>query len=116
MLASAFGIVVPGLTFCGSARNFSKYGIRTRVPTESNTGAGFEFQVIAAVVIGGVSINGGVGSVPGTVLGVLLLGCVAAALPLLGIPGTTQNAIYGAVILIALLFFVENIFGKDVEG
>jgi rhamnose transport system permease protein len=37
------------------------------------------------------------------VLGVLLLGCVAAALPLLGIPGSTQNAIYGAVILIALL-------------
>jgi rhamnose transport system permease protein len=59
--------------------------------------------VIAAVVIGGVSINGGVGTVPGVVLGVLLLGCVAAALPLLGIPGTAQNAIYGAVILVALL-------------
>ena len=59
--------------------------------------------MIAAVVIGGVSINGGVGSVPGTVLGVLLLGCVSAALPLLGIPGTTQSAIYGAVILVALL-------------
>jgi rhamnose transport system permease protein len=69
----------------------------------SNTGAGFEFQVIAAVVIGGVSINGGVGTVPGVVLGVLLLGCVAAALPLLGIPGTAQSAIYGAVILVALL-------------
>ena len=37
------------------------------------------------------------------VLGVLLLGCVVAALPLLGIPGTAQNAIYGAVILVALL-------------
>jgi rhamnose transport system permease protein len=55
------------------------------------------------VVIGGVSINGGIGTVMGTVLGVLLLGCVAAALPLLGIPGSTQNSIYGAVILIALL-------------
>jgi rhamnose transport system permease protein len=55
------------------------------------------------VVIGGVSINGGVGSVLGVVLGVLLMGCVAAALPLLGIPGTAQGAIYGAVILVALL-------------
>ena len=55
------------------------------------------------MVIGGVSINGGNGTVLGTLLGVLLLGCVAAALPLLGIPGTTQNAIYGAVILLALL-------------
>ena len=67
------------------------------------TGVGFEFTVIAAVVIGGVSINGGVGTVLGTVLGVLLMGCVAAALPLLGIPGTSQAAIYGGVILIALL-------------
>ena len=79
------------------------YASRWGFVNPSNTGAGFEFQVIAAVVIGGVSINGGVGSVPGTVLGVLLLGCVSAALPLLGIPGTTQSAIYGAVILVALL-------------
>jgi rhamnose transport system permease protein len=79
------------------------YASRWGFVNPSNTGAGFEFQVIAAVVIGGVSINGGVGTVLGTVLGVLLLGCVGAALPLLGIPGTTQNAIYGSVILVALL-------------
>lgn len=79
------------------------YASRWGFVNPSNTGAGFEFQVIAAVVIGGVSINGGAGTILGTVLGVLLLGCVAAALPLLGIPGTTQNAIYGAVILVALL-------------
>jgi rhamnose transport system permease protein len=79
------------------------YASRWGFVNPSNTGFGFEFQVIAAVVIGGVSINGGVGSVPGVVLGVLLMGCVAAALPLLGIPGTAQGAIYGAVILVALL-------------
>lgn len=79
------------------------YASRWGFVNPSNTGNGFEFQVIAATVIGGVSINGGVGSVLGTVLGVLLLGCVAAALPLLGIPGTAQAAIYGAVILVALL-------------
>lgn len=79
------------------------YASRWGFVNPSNTGNGFEFQVIAAVVIGGVSINGGVGTVAGTVLGVLLLGCVSAALPLLGIPGTTQSAIYGAVILVALL-------------
>jgi rhamnose transport system permease protein len=79
------------------------YASRWGFVNPSNTGAGFEFQVIAAVVIGGVSINGGSGSVLGVMLGVLLLGCVSAALPLLGIPGTTQSAIYGAVILIALL-------------
>ena len=79
------------------------YASRWGFVNPSNTGFGFEFQVIAAVVIGGVSINGGVGSVLGVLLGVLLMGCVAAALPLLGIPGTAQSAIYGSVILIALL-------------
>ena len=79
------------------------YASRWGFVNPSNTGYGFEFQVIAAVVIGGVSINGGVGTVLGTVLGVLLLGCVSAALPLLGIPGTSQAAIYGVVILVALV-------------
>lgn len=79
------------------------YASRWGFVNPSNTGYGFEFQVIAAVVIGGVSINGGTGSVLGVVLGVLLLGCVMSALPLLGIPGTVQNAIYGAVIVVALL-------------
>jgi rhamnose transport system permease protein len=53
------------------------YASRWGFVNPSNTGAGFEFQVIAAVVIGGVSINGGVGTVLGRVLGVLLLGCVS---------------------------------------
>ncbi len=79
------------------------YASRFGYVNPSNTGSGFEFTVIAAVVIGGVSINGGVGSVPGTVLGVLLLGCVSAALPVLGISAFWQNAIYGAVIIIALI-------------
>ncbi len=79
------------------------YASRWGFVNPSNTGWGFEFQVIAAVVIGGVSINGGVGSVLGVVLGVLLLGCVSSALPLLNIPGTVQNAIYGLVIIVALI-------------
>jgi len=79
------------------------YASRWGFVNPSNTGFGFEFQVIAAVVIGGVSINGGVGSVLGVFLGVMLLGCVSAALPLLGIAGASQSAIYGAVIVIALL-------------
>jgi rhamnose transport system permease protein len=79
------------------------YASRWGFVNPSNTGSGFEFQVIAAVVIGGVSINGGVGSVLGVLLGVTLLGCVSAALPLLGIPGAAQSAIYGAVIVVALL-------------
>jgi rhamnose transport system permease protein len=78
--ASRFGYVNPGIT-----------------------GVGFEFTVIAAVVIGGVSINGGVGTVLGTILGTVLLGMVNVALPILGVSAFWQDAIYGAVIIVALL-------------
>jgi rhamnose transport system permease protein len=67
------------------------------------TGVGFEFTVIAAVVIGGASIAGGIGTVLGTLIGVLLLGTVSVALPILGVSGFWQSATYGAIILLALL-------------
>lgn len=80
LYASRFGYVNPGIT-----------------------GVGFEFTVIAAVVVGGVSINGGVGTVLGTVLGVLLLGTVSVALPILGVSAFWQDVFNGAVIVLALL-------------
>jgi len=67
------------------------------------TGVGFEFTVIAAVVIGGVSINGGSGSVPCAMLGVILLGAVTVALPILGVSGFWESGVYGGIILIALV-------------
>lgn len=100
---TAVTLMVFGISGALAGLSGIMYASRWGFVNPSNTGAGFEFQVIAAVVIGGVSINGGVGSVSGVVLGVLLLGCVSAALPLLGIPGTAQSAIYGAVIIVALL-------------
>ncbi|MGJ4928845.1 ABC transporter permease [Bradyrhizobium sp. HKCCYLS2038] len=65
--------------------------------------AGYELTVIAACVIGGVSIAGGIGSVPGTLLGALFLGIVANALPLINISPFWQMAISGAVILAAVI-------------
>ncbi|NOZ33027.1 MAG: ABC transporter permease [Alphaproteobacteria bacterium] len=79
------------------------YASRFGYVNPSITGVGFEFTVIAAVVIGGASINGGVGTVLGTVLGVILLGTVSVALPILAVSAFWQDAIFGAVIVIALL-------------
>ncbi|MBN9258432.1 MULTISPECIES: ABC transporter permease [unclassified Mesorhizobium] len=59
---------------------------------------------IAAVVVGGVPLSGGVGNVGGAVLGTLLLGVVANALNLLGISPYWQPAVTGAVILVAVGF------------
>ena len=67
------------------------------------TGLGVELTVIAAVVIGGTSITGGTGSVIGTFLGCLLLGLISTSLPILGVPGSWQFGIYGAIIVVALV-------------
>jgi rhamnose transport system permease protein len=65
--------------------------------------AGFELDVIAACVIGGVSIAGGIGSVGGAVLGALFLGILKNALPVLGISPFWQMAISGAIIIAAVI-------------
>lgn len=64
---------------------------------------GFELQVVAACVIGGVSIMGGLGTVLGCVLGALFLGVINNALPVIGISPFWQMAISGSVIVIAVI-------------
>lgn len=64
---------------------------------------GFELQVVAACVIGGVSIMGGLGTVWGCVLGALFLGVINNALPVIGISPFWQMAISGIVIVIAVV-------------
>jgi rhamnose transport system permease protein len=64
---------------------------------------GFELQVIAACLIGGVAITGGVGSALGVVLGCLFLGVIRSSLPLVGISAFWQMFINGVVILVAVL-------------
>jgi rhamnose transport system permease protein len=64
---------------------------------------GFEFTVIAACVIGGVSIGGGVGTVLGAALGALFLTVIGNALPVLQVSPFWQSALTGLVILVAVL-------------
>jgi len=64
---------------------------------------GFELTVIAACVIGGVSIAGGIGSVAGAVLGALFLTVIGNALPVLQVSPFWQSALTGAVILVAVI-------------
>ena len=68
-----------------------------------DTAAGFELQVIAACVIGGISIAGGIGTVAGAILGALFLGVVKNALPVMGISPFWQMGISGVVIVVAVI-------------
>ncbi|QFP75154.1 ABC transporter permease [Deinococcus sp. AJ005] len=69
---------------------------------DATAGTGLELQVIAAAVVGGVSINGGVGTLLGAGLGALLLGVMGSALVTLRAPGFYQQAIQGALLLAAI--------------
>jgi ribose transport system permease protein len=62
---------------------------------------GYELEVIAAVVIGGTSLSGGSGTIPGILIGAALLGVIDNGIVLLGIDGYWQQAITGLVIVLA---------------
>ncbi len=65
---------------------------------------GFELEVVAACVIGGISIAGGAGTILGTLLGALFLGIVKNALPVVDISPFWQLAISGTAIIVAVAF------------
>jgi rhamnose transport system permease protein len=67
---------------------------------------GGEMDVIAACVIGGVSMSGGRGTVVGTLFGAFIMAMIPKALPLLHINALWQNTIKGVLILVVVLFNV----------
>ncbi|GLW06208.1 ABC transporter permease [Microtetraspora sp. NBRC 13810] len=69
----------------------------------ANQGDGWIFMVFAAAVIGGVSMDGGKGTILGALTGVLVIGLVENILTLQGVPGEWKQLVYGAIILVALM-------------
>jgi len=71
--------------------------------SQTNTALGFELQTVAASIVGGVSISGGVGTVPGVILGALLLGMINNSVTLVRISPFWEQAAQGLLILIAVV-------------
>jgi rhamnose transport system permease protein len=80
---------------------------------QTNTALGFELQTVAAAVVGGVSISGGVGTVPGVLLGALLLGLIENSLILVNISPFWELAAQGLLILIAVV--VDNLILRGMQ-
>jgi len=76
--------------------------IRTSGAT-ANLGVGMLFKAFAAVVIGGVSLKGGIGQLPGVYAGVLLLSSIQTAINLMGLPAHYTQLILGFLVLAAML-------------
>ena len=67
------------------------------------TGAGYELDAIAAVVIGGTSLSGGRGSISGTIIGALIIGVMNNGLDLLNVSSYWQQIVKGVIIVLAVL-------------
>jgi simple sugar transport system permease protein len=73
----------------------------------ANIAQGLEFEVIAAVIIGGTSLYGGRGSMVGTLLGVLFISTLSNGMILLGISPFAQDIVRGVVVLVAVLVSLD---------
>lgn len=70
----------------------------------ASTGSGYETEVITAGVIGGVSLLGGEGTVPGAIFGAILIGLLNNGLNLMSVPSTVNGLVKGLVIIVAVGF------------
>jgi rhamnose transport system permease protein len=89
--------IAGAFTGCAAVLNSVRFN---QIP--SNAGIGLEMKVIAAVVVGGVAITGGKGTMLGTALGIVLLGMIGPALTFMGISAYWERALQGAIILAAV--------------
>ena len=69
---------------------------------QSTVGKGMEFDVITCVVLGGVSVNGGVGRMSGVVAGVLIIGCLTNGMILMDVSEYIQMVVKGIVLAVAV--------------
>jgi len=70
---------------------------------QTNAGSSYELDAIAAAVIGGASLSGGVGSVPGTLFGALIMGVMNNSLDILGVESFYQSIVKGVLIVGAVI-------------
>lgn len=90
-------------SLCGLLTGLAGMIEASRLMTGQPTaGQGYELQAIAAVVIGGGSLRGGEGTVVGTLVGALIMGLLSNGSDLLGISPYVQQALIGAVIILAV--------------
>lgn len=98
LMASISGIVLASRMFSGT----------------STAGTSAEMDAIAAVVLGGTSMSGGVGNIFGTIIGVLLIAVLSNGMNLLGIDSSWQLVVKGIVILLAVYFdYVKKLHSKE---
>lgn len=94
------GIKIMAYTACGAAAGLAGVVLASRVTAgQPNAAVGYELDAIAAAVIGGTRLTGGVGLITGTVLGAVLIGVINNGLDLLNVSSYYQQIVKGAIIV-----------------
>ncbi|HHW00528.1 MAG TPA: ABC transporter permease [Clostridiaceae bacterium] len=70
-----------------------------------DAGTNFNMKVITIVVLGGTSINGGIGSMIGTIIGTLIIATLNSGLTVMNIPIDVQTIVHGSVLIVALIAY-----------
>lgn len=99
-----FRVRVVSHTLCGLLAGVAAIVLTFRVGSAMPAaGEGYEMDAIAASVIGGCSLNGGISKISGTLIGALILGLISNGMNLLGITTYPQMVIKGVIIFVAVL-------------
>lgn len=77
---------------------------------QPNVGIGLELDAIAAAVLGGSSLAGGIGGIPGTLAGAFIIGILSNGLNLLEVPSYNQQVVKGVVFIVAVMldYFIKQ--------
>jgi putative xylitol transport system permease protein len=98
------GIILSAYVLCGILAALGGLILTARTTSGlPQAGVSYELDAIAAVVIGGTSLSGGVGTIHGTLIGALIIGVINNGLDLLGVSSFYQQVVKGVIIIIAVL-------------
>jgi ribose transport system permease protein len=108
-------ITIAVYMLCGAPASFAGIVVASELLAGSATlGNDSALSSIAAVILGGGSLTGGIGGVPGTLVGVLVLGTIANGMALMQVPAFYQQIATGAILLLAVGFGrLRTLFGRE---
>lgn len=98
------GVIIRVYALSGMLAGLAGVLLSSRVMSGSpSMGQGYELDVIAAVVIGGTTLSGGVGSIGGTIIGALIIGVMNNGLDLINVSSYWQQIVKGMIIVLAVM-------------